>query len=307
MSAKRFLLFLLCTAVLHTPRTARAELIYGLTGGPGTLVSFDSASPAIVNTIGNVTGASTGQFFYDINFRPSNGLLYGLAVNSFTGASNLYIINPLTAAASLVGNTPFTLSISIGGRVAMAFDPVTDLLRVISRNGANYRVNPNTGTIAAQDTTLTYLNGVPSQTPDSVAIAYSNNFPGATSSTLYSYTFNFDEFVRVGSAGGNPVSANSGICTVVGGSGTFPLSSNVGFDISRSGAAFMTANVGTSTLFSVNLANGHATQIGAIAGNLPIIAIAVAPIPEPSTTALAIAALLLLFGYLRGRRRAQQV
>ncbi|MEP6955337.1 MAG: DUF4394 domain-containing protein [Chthoniobacterales bacterium] len=282
----------LAAALLGGGVSARAELIYALTGGPGTLVSFDSATPSVVNTIGDVSGATTGQFFYDISFRPSNGLLYGLAVNSFTGASNLYIINPLTAAASLVGGSPFTLSLSIGGRVSMAFDPVADSLRVISRNGSNYRVDPGSGMLTAQDSILRYTGGVPSQTPDATAIAYSNNFSGATSTTLYAYTFNFDEFVRVGSLGGNPISPNSGESFVVGGSGQFPLSSNVGFVVSPNGMAYMTANIGASTLFTVNLATGRATPVGAIAGNLPIIGIAVAPVPvpEPGTSALLLGA-----------------
>lgn len=284
------LALLFCFAVgFLQPGDARAELVYGLTGGPGTLVSFDSATPSVVTTIGNVSGAASGQFFYDISFRPSNGLLYGLAVNSFTGASNLYIINPLTAAANLVGSTPFTLSLSIGGRVSMAFNPVSDMLRVISRNGSNYRVNPTTGALTAQDTTLTYNGGVPSQTPDVTAIAYSNNFAGATSTTLYAYTFNFDEFVTVGSAGGNPVSPNSGVSFVLGGSGQFPLSSNVGLVISSTGIGYMTANIGASTFFTVNLATGRATAVGAIGGNPALIAIAVAPVPEPATTALLLA------------------
>jgi len=274
-------------AILCAPHGAHAELIYGLTGGPGTLVSFDSATPSAVTTIGNVSGAVSGQFFYDIDFRPSDGLLYGLAVNSFTGASNLYTINPLTAAASLVGTIPFTLSISIGGRVAMDFNPVSDMLRVISRDGSNYRVDPNTGGLFAQDTTLFYTGGIPSQTPDSVGLAYANN------ATLYSYTFNFDEFVRIGSVGGNPLSPNTGECFVVGGSGQFPLSSNVGFDISGSGLGYITANIGASTFFTVNLTTGRATAVGPIGGNLPIIGIAVAPVPEPRTTALLVAAGLL--------------
>lgn len=284
-----------------TPHDARAELVYGLTGQGGTLVSFDSASPSNVTTIGAVTGASSGQFFYDIDFRPSDGRLYGLAVNSFTGASNLYTINPLTAAASLVGSTPFTLSISIGGRVAMDFDPAADMLRVISRNGANYRVNPNSGTLLAQDTALNYTGGVPSQTPDSVALAYSNNSAGANSTTLYSYTFNFDEFVRIGNPGGTPISPNTGECFVIGGSGQFPLASGVGFDISASGLAYMTAITGTSTFFTVDLTTGHATAVGAIGGNLPIIGIAVAPVPEPGTSVLfvSVGVIVLCWRWLR--------
>ncbi|MDQ2659796.1 MAG: DUF4394 domain-containing protein [Verrucomicrobiota bacterium] len=292
-----FVSLLLCAASFCIPRSAPAELVYGLTA-QGGLISFDSATPGSVSTVGNISGASSGQFFLGIDFRASNGLLYGLAVNTITGASNIYTINLATAAASLVGTTPFTLSTSIGGRVGMDFDQANDMLRVITRNGSNYRVNPNAGSLFAQDTTLTYTGGVPSQTPDSVAIAYAPN------STLYSYTFDFDEFVRIGGVGGMP-SANGGECFAIGGSGTFPLTSNVGFDISQNGTAYLFDFPNASRFFTVDLATGHATLVGPIGGSPQLVSLAVAPVPEPATALLLLGAGLLASGcWIVRRRRA---
>ncbi|MEP7016308.1 MAG: DUF4394 domain-containing protein [Verrucomicrobiota bacterium] len=288
---KYFCLLTLAGVGLFVPPSVRAELIYGLTA-PGALVRFDSTSPSAVTTIGAVSGAASGQFFLDIDFNPANGLLYGLGVNGFTGASNLYTINPNTGVASLVGAAPFTISTSIAGRVGMDFDPVSGGLRVITRNGSNYRVSPVTGTITAFDTTLSYAPGQPaSGVPDSVALAYSNNFAGAASTTLYSYTFNFDEFVRIGSPGGTPISPDTGQSFIIGGSHQFPLTSNVGFDISPSGIAYLSANIGASTLFTVDLTTGAATSIGAIGGNPQLVGLTVA-VPEPGTFALVIAGML---------------
>lgn len=284
--------------LLSCVAAARGELIYGLTA-QGALINFDSATPGSVNAVGNVTGASSGQLFLNIDFRPTNGLLYGLAVNTITGASNIYTINTATAAATLVGNTPFTLSVSIGGRVAMDFNPVTDQARVVSRNGSNYQVNPITGALSATNTTLNYAPGDPggSGIPDNVALAYSNNFSGATSTTLYGYSFNFDDLLRIGSAGGTPISPDSGQTFTIGGTNQFPLTSNIGFDISSSGTAYLSANISAQTLFSVNLATGQATSLGAIGGNAQLLALAVVPVPEPAAWML-----LLLAGGIFGAR-----
>ncbi len=306
---KRLVLLGACVLLtLPGIRETHAELIYGLTA-QGGLISFDSASPGSVTTVGNVTGASAGQFFLNLDFRPANGLLYGLAVNTITGASNIYTINTSTAAATMVGTTPFTLSVSIGSRVAMDFNPVTDLARVVSRNGSNYQVSPVTGAIAATNTTLNYVPGDPggSGIPDNVALAHSNNVVGAAATTLYGYSFNFDEVLRIGAANGMPISPDTGQTFTIGGAMQFPLTSNIGFDISGSGAAFLTGNIGAQTLFSVNLATGRATTIGAIGGNPQLVSIAVAPVPEPGAIgflvlgAVAIAARILFF---RGRQSA---
>lgn len=278
-------MFCVCAGVV------RAELIYGLTA-QGALLTFDSATPGTVTNVGNVTGASAGQFFLNIDFRPANGLLYGLAVNTITGASNIYTINTSTAAATMVGTVPFTLSVSIGSRVAMDFNPVTDQLRVVSRNGSNYQVNPTTGTIGATNTTLNYAPGDPggSGIPDNVALAHNNNFAGAAATTLYGYSWNFDDLLRIGSANGMPLSPDTGQTFTIGGAMQFPLTSNIGFDISGSGAAFLTGNIGAQTLFSVNLATGRATTIGAIGGNPQLVSIAIAPVPEPGAVVLLVCA-----------------
>ncbi len=284
---KRLLCLGLTIALWNAPRDASAELIYGLTA-QGALITFDSATPGTVATVGNVTGASAGQFFLNLDFRPATGLLYGLAVNTITGAANLYTINPATAAASMVGATPFTLSVSIGGRVAMDFNPVTDQLRVVSRNGSNYLVSPTAGTIIAQQATLNYAPGDPggSGIPDNVALAHSNNVAGASSTTLYGYSWNFDDVLRIGSVGGAPIGPDSGQTFTLGPAQFFPLTTNIGFDISASGLAYMSGNAGVQTLYSINLATGHATALGAIGGNPQLVALSVAPVPEPTALAL---------------------
>ena len=65
---------------LFAPIPAQAELILGLTSANG-LISFDSATPGTVTSIGAVTGLTAGDSLVGIDRRPNGGLLYGVGVN----------------------------------------------------------------------------------------------------------------------------------------------------------------------------------------------------------------------------------
>lgn len=90
----KLLPLLLATTIL-SPSLGSAALIYGLTSTNG-LVSFDSATPGTVTTIGTITQAG----IVDMDFYPVNGVLYG--ANS---SGSLYRINTSTGAAT-VATTP---------------------------------------------------------------------------------------------------------------------------------------------------------------------------------------------------------
>ena len=60
----------------------------------------------------------------------------------------------------------------------MDINPVVDRVRLVNDAGISLRVNPVTG-VATQDTSLN------PGTPNVTAVAYSNNFSGAASTTLY--------------------------------------------------------------------------------------------------------------------------
>src|SRR5207253_11128454 len=86
------------------------------------------------------------------------------------------------------------------------FNPVVDRIRVVSNADQNLRLNPNDGTLTAIDTNLAFAAGDPNQgaNPNVVALAYTNNFAGAGSTTLFGIDDGIDSLVRQGSPTGHP-------------------------------------------------------------------------------------------------------
>jgi hypothetical protein len=269
---------------------ARGEVIYGVTDA-GSLFHFDSASPGAVTSVGAVTGLSAGHALKGIDFRPSNAQLY--AVSNSGTAAQLYTVNPATAAATPVG-AGFALP-AASLRVSIDFNPVVDLVRVVTGDNDSLRVNPTTGALVATDTDTAYASGDPnfgSNPPLPVGVAYSNNFAGAGSTTLYTYDFDIDIISTIGSAGGSPTSPNTGQMFTIGASGIVVSTGSLGFDISGpTGIAYINADTGASAdrLYTVNLATGALADqggIGGVAAPLSVLDIS-AVIPEPAMLGLA--------------------
>jgi hypothetical protein len=283
-----------CCALLGRPRDVHAELLAGVTT-TNNLVTFDSATPGtIINSVG-VTGLQSGETILGIDIRPASGALYGLGTTS-----RLYTINRTTGVATQIGSTgAFTLS---GTAFGMDFNPVVDRIRVVSNTSQNLRLNPNDGTLAATDTALAFATGDPNAgaTARVVSSAYSNNFAGAGSTTLYGIDSNLDILVTQGSPGGSPTSPNTGQLFTVGALG-FNTSDLAGFDVSGTSAtafAALTAPAGNfSQLFTINVNTGAATLVGTIGGGVPLSSFTA--VPEPSVV---VASSAILFN-LRARQR----
>ncbi|HVF31180.1 MAG TPA: DUF4394 domain-containing protein, partial [Pyrinomonadaceae bacterium] len=138
-----FLVVITFGAGVHT---AEGAPIYGVTTA-NALVRFDSATPGTVSTIGVISGLQPGESIVGIDFRPSNGQLYGLG-----STSRLYTINITNGVATQVGSAgAFTLS---GTDFGFDFNPVVDRIRITSNTGQNLRINPDNGTLTATDTPL---------------------------------------------------------------------------------------------------------------------------------------------------------
>jgi Domain of unknown function (DUF4394) len=190
----------------------------------------------------SITGLQMGESVLGIDMRPATGQLFALG-----SSSRIYIINTANGAATVVGGA-FTPALS-GTSFGFDFNPTVDRIRVVSNTGQNLRLNPITGTVAATD-----MNLNPGMTSVDAA-AYTNNFPGATATTLYDIDFSADNLYIQ-----NP--PNNGTLVSVGSLGV-NTDAAAGFDIGGiSGNAYAILSSGSETkLYSINLMTGSASII----------------------------------------------
>lgn len=256
----------------------RVETMFALTAD-NNLLKFSAGTPNQATST-PITGLSTGESLIGIDFRPANGLLY-----SISNQNRVFTINTSSGVATQVGGTPLTPPTN-GAMFGFDFNPVPDRIRVVSDQDMNIRVNPNNGAVAGVDTVLTYAAGDANaaMNPSIVGSAYTNNFAGTTTTTLYGIDSRLDLLVLQGSIGGAPVSPNTGMLTTVGPLGMDTMD-DVGFDIAAgSGAAFASltpiGSTNASILATINLNTGAATMLGTIGGGAIIRDIAIQPIIE---------------------------
>ena len=301
------------TAAVFAP-AAHAELIYGLLNNDSTsgqrLVTIDSNTRAVTSTVLlGTTGAGT---LSSIDTRPATGELFGFA----SATNQLYSVNPTTGTLTAVGATPTAGNVSSG---TIDFNPTVDRIRLVGTQSGNqnFRLVPTTGAIAAADTALAYAatDSGAGLTPNIANVAYTNNLPNATTTTLYDIDITRDVLTTQNPPNNGTLNTVGGLGFDAGAAGSFG-NAFTGFDVSGvSGTAFLSSSpIGTppalggpsattATLYTVNLATGAATPAGLITG-LPfgrsVQDIAVVAIPEPTTAALATAAGAAL---LAARRR----
>lgn len=295
MKTSRFSLTML--GLLALAPVAHAELIYGISdngsGAGVNLISFDSATPGTITTVGPLSGAVSNQLVRAIDFRPANGQLY--AVSNLGTAAQLYTVNTGTGALTAVGSG-FTFATNPGIRVSIDFNPSVDRLRVVSSIGPNLRVNPNNGALVLADTNLSYDASTGfAGNPQVLDVAYTNNVIAGTPTTLYAYDLNTDSILSIGSANGTPVSPNTGRLfnsLPTAGSGIGVNTGSLGFDISgATGIGYINAEnfpATTDSLYSVNFSNGTLSSLGAFGSNILDISVFIAPVPEPGSVALLI-------------------
>jgi hypothetical protein len=254
------------------------------------LLAFDSSTPGTIQTVLPLTGMQSGESIVGIDVRPQSGQLYGL------GSSNhLYVINTSTGALTAVGTGTFAVPLS-GTAFGFSFDPVADDIRVVSDTGQNMRIDPTTGAVIDGDP------NTPGIQPDAnlhpaghvVAVAYTNQVAGATSTTLLGIDSGSDMFVQIGGQGGNPSPDLGGVSPVA------PIGANtsdqVGVDIDPNGNigwAALTVN-GAAQLIRVSLSTGP-SPVGPIAdGGVGICGLTIAalsptgPPPTGGTTLFAV-------------------
>jgi hypothetical protein len=270
-------------------------------------VRFDSETPVAISSSVAISGVASGESLLAIDRRPANGLLYGLG-----STSRIYTINTTTGVATAVSATPFFPPLS-GAAFGFDFDPLTDQIRVVSTDTTSFRLNPNDGTLAGMDSPLAYAAtdtgaGI---TPRVVGSAYTNNFNGATVTTLFGIDSSRGVLVRQGGPNGTP-SPNGGELTTIGLTLGVVTTDLVGFDIDGiSGVAFASLTSpagGTSQLYTINLTDGAARLARTIGIGLTLTGLAAdvgevsaTPVPEPSSLILFCVGGLSLIPFMRRR------
>ena len=189
-----------------------------------------------------ITGLQAGENILGIDFRPLNGQLYALGSSSW-----IYTLNLGTGAATAVGSQLPTLL--VGSDFGFDFNPTVDRIRVVSDLGQNLRLNPLDGTISAIDGMIN------PGTPTLSGAAYSENFAGATTTSLFVIDHNTDKLYLQSPP-------NNGILVERGALGINITNSN-GFDIgSTSNKAYLLATINSENkIYSINTTTGAASAV----------------------------------------------
>ena len=167
---------------------AMRVMMYGVNRSNNRLVTFDASNPGTFLTNIQLTGLVPGEQVLGIDLRPKTLELNGIGTTG--NQSWLLNINTTTGAVTNIGRG-FTPAIPITAFAGLAFNPVTDQLRVTTfnngNNGQSYRIDPVTGLVITIDTPLAFAPNDPlfGRTPLVDEIAFTNAFAGATQTTAY--------------------------------------------------------------------------------------------------------------------------
>ncbi|GAA4025133.1 hypothetical protein GCM10022409_06380 [Hymenobacter glaciei] len=209
-----------------------------------------------------------------LDFRPATGVLYALGYDGL-GMAQLYTVDPATGVTTMVA-AKFALALGVDPvRVGFDFNPAVDRIRVVSSTGADFRLNPITGGVAATDTNLAYaatdVNA--GTTPRVGAVAYTNSVTGTA--PLNTQLYDIDEQNNNTQNGFLTTQAppNNGTLNTVGPLtlGAAGIGAARGFDLDiyfnpttgqNVGYLEEVNNVGGSNFYTLNLGTGQATLVG---------------------------------------------
>ncbi len=200
-----------------------------------------------------------------VALRPANGKLYGL-----TATGQLVTIDPATAMATQVAKLDKMLE--MGPRTTINFNPVVDRLRVVSSNGGNWRIHPDTGAVTV-DGALKYAadSAYSDAKPMVTTGAYSNHFAGTKETALYTIDSKLG-MMNVQMPPNDGVQQPRGRLNVA-------VPANAGFDILADGQGGNTGwVVAGGALHSIDIKTGQVMTLGRITGlsGKDIVSIAVA-------------------------------
>jgi len=243
----------LATALTFPAGASAADAIYGVTE-QNRLILFNSDSPSRLLSSEPLRGLAEGERAVGLDVRPSDDHLYVV-----TSANRALQVNPITGAVRPAFG-PFSPALS-GALYGIDFNPAANALRIVSDADQNLRVTAANAT--NNDGALNYRAGDPNagQNPSVHAAAYTNNLPGATSTTLFDVDTARDVLVRQ-----DP--PNAGTLNTVGPLGT-DVAEPAGFDVAQGGTAYAAlrpADTQLHALYRIDLTTGRATPAAAVSG-----------------------------------------
>jgi hypothetical protein len=218
------------------------------------------APPAVI------TGVPASQRVAAVDYQPSTGKLYMLAVNKpgeLLDGGRLYTLNPLTGVATALGG--INTAIKRDNAWDIDFDPVSGRIRLLGAYVAptNLLVDPVTGfTVPGGAGAQPFVP--PASTRFVAAGAYDNSVSGAATST--NYIVDGIALYRMGDVGGAPTSPGSGRLTKIGDIAQDSVSASLeALDISGAsgrayGLVYSDAGGGTMISSRFNLATGANTH-----------------------------------------------
>jgi Ca2+-binding RTX toxin-like protein len=240
-----------------------AQLRFYLLGANNALVVVDPGQLGQTQTL-TIAGLPPGVQLQGIDRRPADNLLYSVGTDN-----KIYSLDAFSGAATAVStlNSPFFEDANSG--VGFDFNPVPNRLRLVADTDRNFRINVDTGMVADNDAIapgiqadgpLRYLadDSAAGQDPTIVAVAYTNNVAGATSTVLYGIDSDRNTLIRFDSP-------NAGTLRTVGSLG-FDVAPDASLDILSdfSGAINVAVLVSNGVTYQVDLATGQSAPLGAI-------------------------------------------
>jgi hypothetical protein len=227
---------------------AHAAPAVGLVGGT-TLVMFDTETLEVSGSM-EVSGVDG---LAGIDVRPADQMLYGVSL-----AGEVVTIDTASGEASVVSTLSEMLP-SFEGAI-VDFNPMADRLRLMGTDGTNHRVNVDDGSVTV-DGSLAFEAGDmhEGETPSIVAAAYTNSIGTPDATAMYDIDSTIVALVQ-------QTAPNDGTLAAIGELG-IDGADNYAFDISSTEDLTNTAYlVAGSTLYTVDLESGAATEVGEIDG-----------------------------------------
>ncbi|NOU05013.1 MAG: DUF4394 domain-containing protein [Hyphomicrobiaceae bacterium] len=229
-------------------QTADAATLAGLKDGK-SIVWIDTDSKKVTGSVALADNATLVGF----DVRPADGKLYGV-----TPDGAIVIVDAKTGKWEK--KSQLSEKLPADAMVSVDFNPVADRMRIITSTGMSLRVNVDDGK-ATVDGSLKYAetDANKGKMPKVMAAGYSNSFAGTKETALYDIDATNGMLLK-------QAPPNDGIVTGIGSLGV-KVDGPIAFDVWSDGKGM---NVGWllagGTLHSVDLANGAAKSIGAIAG-----------------------------------------